>query len=372
LGSLPTFAALANQINVKPEGERRHCGHWKSMSEHILEPKSFLTQRHAVAEKANHHYVPQLYLRNFADGYGRKARVFTFDSSTNEAFKTSVRNVASKRHFNRVEIDGVDPNYLEDGLAEMEGELAPFLAEVVAEKRFRTFEHFDWIMNLAAQLSVRNPRMRGQLEKFHKDIAGRIASLSVSSKEIWESQQRQMQEAGKEVNPKVTYEQAQKFHDDKNYEIAIDQTHLIGLEMQMIETVLTELGKRNWCFVSPLDGHIFITCDDPVVLSWKDQKDRGFYGPGHGLMDTLITFPLSSDLLLLGTFEDLPPVMNYDALQVAEANTHVARYSTKQIYARSSDFNVHMPTKFFASGNELPTLMRLAKKASTTEFASKK
>ncbi len=26
VGSLPTFAALANEISVKPEGERRHCG----------------------------------------------------------------------------------------------------------------------------------------------------------------------------------------------------------------------------------------------------------------------------------------------------------------------------------------------------------
>ncbi|MGV6889649.1 DUF4238 domain-containing protein [Rhodophyticola sp. SM2404] len=321
-----------------------------------------------MAEKTNHHYVPQLYLRNFADGIDRQARVFTFDSSTGKSFKTSVRNVASKRHFNRVEIDGVDPNYLEDGLAEIEGELAPFLSEVVAERRFRTSAHFDWTMILAAQLSVRNPRMRVKMENFHKNIAEGIASLSVSTREIWESQQRQMQEAGEAVNAKATYEQAKKFHEDKNYEIPIDQTHLIGLEMQMVETVLTQLGNRNWCFVSPPDGHIFITNDDPAVLSWRDQKDRGSYGPGHGLKETLITFPLSSDLLLLGTFENLPSVMNYDAFQVANANTHVARYSTKQIYARSSDFNVHMPTKFFASGSELSTLMSLAKKASTTGF----
>lgn len=26
LGSLPTFATLANEISVKPEGERRDCG----------------------------------------------------------------------------------------------------------------------------------------------------------------------------------------------------------------------------------------------------------------------------------------------------------------------------------------------------------
>lgn len=315
-----------------------------------------------MAEKANHHYVPQLYLRKFADGVGRRARVFTYDSFTNRAFKTLVRNVASKRHFNRVEIDGVDPNYLEDGLAKMEGEMAPFLAEVVAEKRFPTSEHFNWIMNLAAQLSVRNPRMRGQLESFHKDIAERVAHLSVSSKEIWESQKKQMQEAGKKINPEITYDQMKKFHDEKNYEIVIDQTHLIGLEMGMVDKVLKELGNRNWCFVSPSDDQIFVTSDDPVVLSWRDQKDSSFYGPGHGLMDTLITFPLSSDLLLLGTFEDLPSEVTYDALQVANANTHIAKFSTKQIYARSGDFNVHMPAKSFASGSELPNLMSKAKR----------
>jgi hypothetical protein len=76
--------------------------------------------------------------------------------------------VASKRHFNRVEFEGLDPNYLEDGLSEMEAKLAPFLVDVIAEKRFPTYEHFNWIMNLAAHLSVRNPRMRGQMDVFIK------------------------------------------------------------------------------------------------------------------------------------------------------------------------------------------------------------
>jgi hypothetical protein len=85
-------------------------------------------------------------------------------------------------------------------------------------------------------------------------------------------------------------------------------------------------------------------------------------GPGHGLLRTLITFPLSSDLLLLGTFEKLPTQMNYDAFQVADANTHIAKYSKSQIYARSGDFKIHVPAKFFASGNELPSLMIKTKK----------
>jgi len=310
-----------------------------------------------LADKANHHYVPQFYLRGFSDGLGRKARVFTFDQSTNKSFTTLVRNVASKRHFNRVEIEGVDPNYLEDGLSEMEGELAPFLAEVIEAKCFPSHDHFNWVMNLAAHLSVRNPRLRGQLEGFHKDIAERVGALSVSSREVWESQVRQLEENEDQTFPNVTYESAKKFHNEKNYDIIIDQTHLIGLEVKMIDPVLKELGRRNWCFVSPVKGEAFITSDDPVVLSWADGKDRGFCSPGHGVLGTLIAFPLSTDLLLLGAFENLPKTMEYNAFKVADMNTHVARYSTNQIYSRTGDFRINMPGRDFVCGNDLPGLM---------------
>lgn len=97
--------------------------------------------------KANHHYVPQFYLRGFSDGVGRKARLFAVDLDEKKSFKPSVRNVGSKRNFNRVELEGVDPNQLEDELAEHETIFASHLADVIEKRSFPTSAHFNSILN---------------------------------------------------------------------------------------------------------------------------------------------------------------------------------------------------------------------------------
>lgn len=307
-----------------------------------------------MATKANHHFIPQYYLRGFAEGIGRQARVFTFDSETHKAFTTLVRNVGSRRHFNRVEAEGVDPNFIEDSFAEIEARFASDLSDVIASRSFPSHGHFESVINIMANLSVRNPRLRGNMEKFHKEIAERIGHISVSSREIWESQIRQMKEKGIPVNDDVTYEQAKSFHDRKQYEIVVDQTHLIGLELKMLDPVIKYLSQRNWCFASAAAGSQFITSDDPVVLSWIDREDMGPYGPGHGLMGTIVAFPISPEVALIGTFEDLPESASYEARRVTAVNTMVARYSTKQIYARDGNFRVDLANRQDVLGSDLP------------------
>ncbi len=309
-----------------------------------------------MATKANHHFVPQFYLRGFADGVGRKAKVFTFDSDTKSTFTTLVRNVGSKRHFNRVEVDGVDPNAVEDGIAEIEGQFAAHLAEVIEASAFPTPEHFNSIMNLLANISVRNPRLRSLMEGFHRDIAERVSSIMLSSKETWEAQTKRMREDGYPVDDGLTYEEMKHFHESKNYDIIIDQTHLIGMEFEAIAPVLECLARRSWCFVSAPEGCQYICSDDPVVLSWIDESDKGPYSPGHGLKGTMVFFPLCSEILLIGTFEDLPKEMTHAPYQAVAANTHIARYSTKQIYARDGSFMINLRDKENIRGEELPRL----------------
>ncbi|GAB5433169.1 MAG: DUF4238 domain-containing protein [Epibacterium sp.] len=307
-----------------------------------------------MATKANHHFIPQFYLRGFADGVGRKARVFTFDSDTKSIFKTLVRNVGSRRHFFRVEADGVDPNYVEDAMAEIECEIASHLAEVIEAKSFPTSEHFNSVMNLLANVSVRNPRLRDNMSEFHKDIVQWMAHLSLSSKEVWESQVDQMREEGVPLKEDVSYEDMKNFIESTDYEIVIDQTYLIGLELQMIEPVLECSARRYWCFVTAPEGHQYICSDDPVVLSWTDDRGAGPYSPGHGVGGTLVTFPLSPELLLMGTFEELPEHLEHAPFQVLAVNSRTARYSTKQIYARDGSFMIDLPDRSKVRGEDLP------------------
>ncbi len=77
-----------------------------------------------MAEAHNHHFVPQGYLRSFAEGVGRQARIVAVDRVERKVFRTKVRNIGAARDFNRVDIDGVDPNALEAAFAEFEGPAA--------------------------------------------------------------------------------------------------------------------------------------------------------------------------------------------------------------------------------------------------------
>jgi hypothetical protein len=84
-----------------------------------------------LAEAHNHHYVPQGYLRFFADGVGRKARLEVVDLEKLTQFRTLVRNVAAQRDFNRLDdIEGVDPNALEEGYGLLESSAAAAIKRV--------------------------------------------------------------------------------------------------------------------------------------------------------------------------------------------------------------------------------------------------
>jgi Protein of unknown function (DUF4238) len=308
-----------------------------------------------LATKANHHYVPQFYLRGFSAGSGRQAQIFVFDSDMKKSFTTLIRNIGNKRHFNRIEVHDADPNALEDGLAKIEAEIAVHLQEVIAAKAFATEEHYNSTMNLIAMLSVRNPRLRGNMRDFHVDIVGRVMGLSLSTKERWDSQIEKMRESGVPVKENLNYKDMKRFYEEKNYNIVIDQTHLIGLELKMVEPVLKELSARSWCFACAPEGNQFITCDDPTVLSWTENvKQPNPCSPGHGLQNTIVFFTLSPNSALIGMFEKLPEISDYRSEQVTALNTAVARHSSSQIYARDDGFLLHHKDRPNVRGNELP------------------
>lgn len=307
-----------------------------------------------MGAKANHHYVPQFYLRNFAEGVGRKARVAFFDEVTGRLDHTLVRNIGSKRYFNRVEAEGHDPDHVENALAKLEGEISGPLAEVIISRGFPSAEHFSYVMNLAALLSVRNPRMRGQMEHFHQKVVEKTFGLLVSSKEIWEHQTRKMKEEGVDLSEDVTYEDIKRFKDGKNYSINIDQTHMIGLEFELVPPILETLANRNWCFAAAPAQSQYITSDHPVVLTWADDARDSRFPVGHGIRETRILFPLSSDCLLIGLFEDAPESILHTTQQVCSANTLIARHSQRQIYARSAEFEVNLRGQMAVKGEDLP------------------
>ncbi len=179
--------------------------------------------------------------------------------------------------------------------------------------------------------------------------------LALSKKEFWDSQTARMKEKGLIENDGLTYDKIKSFYESREFEISINQNFLIRHEMKMIEPVLACLLKRNWCFASAPKGLQYICSDDPVVLSWAgDENAMGFWSPGHGMKGTIVIFPLSSELILIGQFESLPEQIIHSATQVTATNTHIARYSTKQVYARDGSFLINLLNRDNVRGEDLP------------------
>jgi hypothetical protein len=307
-----------------------------------------------VAEKANHHFIPQFYLRNFSPaGDRRKAKVFCVDQSTRKSFETLVRNVGSRRHFFRINLEGYDPNHVEDAMAEVEGEISHHLADAIETNRFPSDLHFSFVMLLMGNMAVRNPRFRSKIEDLHLKVIKGMMGAMLQDKQRFDDSLRQARADGVPIRDDIKYQDMKDLIARGEYSVMIDQTYLIGLELKLVPTVIEQLARRSWSFISAAPDTTYATCDDPVVLAWADGDDRRPYSPGFGLMGTIVMFPITPGLALIGLFERQPATRDHRRDQVAAMNTSIAKNATKQLYARDGSFELHTRTEPYVQGKDL-------------------
>ncbi|MFK4719672.1 DUF4238 domain-containing protein [Bradyrhizobium niftali] len=68
--------------------------------------------------------MPQCYLRQFANKHGKAHHVSVFDRKKAQRYKNNTQDVACQNYFNRIQLDGMDPDALEAAMSEFETKLA--------------------------------------------------------------------------------------------------------------------------------------------------------------------------------------------------------------------------------------------------------
>jgi Protein of unknown function (DUF4238) len=107
------------------------------------------------------HYVPQCYLRQFAIRYRKKGhQLAVFDRETDKSFRANVKDVACQNYFNRIEVDGMDPNAVEKAMSEFESKLADALVRINETRSLESEEDRAHLITLIALTALRNPEMR--------------------------------------------------------------------------------------------------------------------------------------------------------------------------------------------------------------------
>lgn len=263
------------------------------------------------------------------------------DFEEKKRFETIPRNVGGIRDFNRIDVEGVDQNALEQSLSQFEGEVATALRHLEETLDFEG-ETRSLILNLIALIAVRSPEMRENWREFQAGITEKIMDLTLASKARWESQICQMKERGGEVSEDITYEEIKRFHESKEYDIAVEREHHIHMEFVGIDVILPYLDGRNWLLVRATEeSGPFITTDNPVNLTWKEPgRISSFYrdSPGYGMENTQVYFPVSRNLALIGEFDGPVGTIDGNKELVSVLNSKILMFTYKQVYCPKISF----------------------------------
>lgn len=322
-------------------------------------------------EARHHHYLPQCYLRGFLPVGQKKPKLTVLDLKKSKVFLTGTRGVGGIRDFNRIEADGVAPDSLENSLSSFEGQAATALKKLEEQHILTDNAIFDVIIKLIALLAIRNPKVRSNFANAKIRSINLLMAIVTAKKEIYESSVRNAKQDGVDIDESVPYEQVKEFFDRGEYNIVMPNESHFEAEFKGIDAILPSLFSRGWMLcVAGDNAGPFVTCDRPVILDWKHpEKIPPFYKhrPGFGLKDTIVIFPVSQNMAMIGEFDTPNLVVIADRSVVSFVNTEVIRFARPQVYAPDLSF-VFINTK----GDIRPgTELLLPRKTHSSLFESK-
>ncbi|RPE10552.1 DUF4238 domain-containing protein [Paenibacillus polymyxa] len=292
--------------------------------------------------KVRHHFVPVFHLSLFTKDGTRESPLWVFDQTTGKQREAVPESVGYEKKLYNVNLPNTQPDVMEDIFKVIEDAAAPIIKKICKNHRIpENDEDYNWLINYIALLSQRTPARMNHSIMPLEEISHLYAQMIVASPEHYESIKQSMKNAGEEVNENVSYEELKEFVSGNKYNISFDNNTRVKLLLDAVDAILHPLGARNWtvAYSSPEVGD-FICSDNPVSLHWTIQKDRGIWSsPGHGLLNTEVSVPLSSRITLLGRFEEMPPFYNVSSKEnLAILNSYTGLHSDRFVFSKQNDF----------------------------------
>ena len=193
-----------------------------------------------------HHYLPQAYLAAFTDTGTKDGQFYVLDIRDGTRFRTSPKNVAAERDFNRVDFEGKSPDILERAFSPFEDRAVQAIRKVICTETFPSDEDCNDIINLLCLIAVRNPQLRRSFNRSRQDMIHQICNLLVSDEKIWDHHLKKAQEAGNVAETNISFEQAKQFIEDRRYQIEFPPADNLRIEIPTFDKLLPILGQRRW------------------------------------------------------------------------------------------------------------------------------
>ena len=237
-----------------------------------------------------HHYVPQGYLRGFANEKER-VRVVPLDRSR-KPFISSVKNVAAQTHFHTLEeLD--EPDAFERALSKVEGEALRIIGKL-ERNEFPLSEADRWSFSYYMALqSVRGPDARKTMEQLRaKLVRFEIGAGGRKNVGGWIRQNLEF-DPSPEQEDRIWTEATQPGGPPISFSNLLHVQHLLDTAAELTPYLAT----RPWILVR-FERRALVTSDAPVSLIRNPEDDSPWPGVGFGTAWG-IAFPLTRKIGLL-------------------------------------------------------------------------
>lgn len=257
------------------------------------------------------HYVPQCYLREWADPTvpaDQEPFVWIFDKDGKRVRKDKVKNVLASNDLYTIKIKGQKNYSIEETLANLEGRYAKVFGDKIKKKLPLAEEEHIILCAFVSVMLQRTLRHKDNLEKFYDELIERTKEM----------------EAAHHLSS--TKSEELKRHKEN--------THKLGV-VQLLPDITELLLKMSVAFLCAEKGLRFITSDDPCNLFNPDLQWQRFYGPGLAQKNVQVTLPLSPNILLCLSWSNLRGYAYFEKSWVENTNRMIRAYSYRYFISNS-------------------------------------
>jgi hypothetical protein len=215
--------------------------------------------------------------------------------------------------------------------------------------------------------SIRIPAVRERFKNFHSEGMRKMADLLFMNESFFNGQIAKARKAGYfKDDEEFSYEKLRNFHQKGEYTIKHDHMWVLENMLRIAANVTDYLFDRNWMVVEAPDPY-FITSSKPVNPFWAYSLPAHMRGvvrfinpeyysnhptisvsyipyneatdmfpsflPGYGLLNSIITFPISSSLALIGSWSPLPIYGKIDFYTAQAINWVTANSGADYVYS---------------------------------------
>lgn len=317
-----------------------------------------------MSQPKSQHFVPAFFLSNFTKNKTRQSKFEVYDF-INKKYRSSKPDKECKQnHLYTLSEppDGMPPYFIEkEILGKLESDVKPIITEIVQTKvlpnNTETYQLFFYFLGV---LAARHPSVNDSISRAIAHTGNIL--IDIIGENLGQSTlDGYYEKSNTPLEERLPLDEVKELLSTEKFYAVANNDVVIPSALKTAETITTLLLERKWMLVVADKGDKFITCDRPLALHATSKGPKT--GPlGFGMLHTEVIICLSSQIALVGTFEEIPsPVYLADIEMAASINRVNIDSARRNLFFEDKHFNWIDNDYIIRSGSDLEKTAKFKK-----------